>query len=243
MKLEAKVALVTGASVRLGQSIAIYLAEQGMRVAVHYHQSESGAKQTLSQMKDGSDQHLMVQADLKNFAELQALIPTVQEKLGDISVLINNAADFYPTPLFSVTEEQWDHFANLNLKAPFFLSQYAGELMLKQGSGKIINISDVSAERPWVGYLPYCTSKSGLLSLTKAFAKALAPKVTVNAIAPGTVLPPPKHSEIDQRHSIQQSLLKRMGSPEDIIQAVDYLLHADFVTGSIMAVDGGRAIV
>ncbi|MBF0238968.1 MAG: SDR family NAD(P)-dependent oxidoreductase [SAR324 cluster bacterium] len=241
MDLNNKIALVTGAGTRLGQSIAIYLAEQGMHVAVHYHRSETGAKQTLSQMKEPQN-HRMFQADLCQVSAIEHMMAKISKEMGVVSVLINNAADFFPTPLFSVTEEQWDQLFSLNLKAPFFVSQLAASAMKKQGFGKIINMVDVSAERPWPSYLPYCTTKSGLHGLTKGLAKALAPEIQVNGIAPGTVLPPPADSAIDTRMSIEQSLLKRIGSDLDIVQAVDYLLHADFVTGTIMPVDGGRLV-
>ncbi|MGK5094713.1 SDR family NAD(P)-dependent oxidoreductase [Deltaproteobacteria bacterium TL4] len=243
MELHGKIALVTGAGVRLGQSIAVYLASQGLRVAVHYHRSAEGARQTLSQMKGSSEQHQLFQADLCQLAELYQLVQNVEDSLGPISVLVNNAADFFVTPLGTVTEEQWDHLFMLNLKAPFFLCQRVAQTMQKQKEGKILNIVDVSAKRPWPKFLPYCTTKAGLHSLTEGLAKALAPDIQVNGIAPGTVLPPPSGSEIDQSLSIEQSLLKRMGSDQDIVQAVAYLLKADFVTGVILPVDGGRLLI
>jgi len=213
MELQDKVALVTGAGVRLGQAVAQQLAQLGMRVVIHYHHSEKGA-----------------------------LVRTAEEKSGPISVLINNAADFFPTPLFSTTEEEWDHLLALNLKAPFFLAQTVAEGMKSRGEGKIINMVDSSTERPWVSFLPYCTSKAGLVSLTKGLARALSPEVQVNGIAPGTVLTPPDHAEMNFSSSVDHSLLKRIGSAEDIVQAVEYLLLSDFVTGTILPVDGGRSV-
>ncbi len=242
MEFQEKVALVTGAGRRLGQQIAIYLASIGMRVAIHYNHSEEGAQTTLSQMQGGPDKHGLFSADLGDLSQLKQLIDSVTENLGPISVLINSASVFYPTPPFSVTEEQWDDLFNLNLKAPFFLSQQVGAQMKSQGEGKIINMADVSAYRPWVNFLPYCMTKSGLITLTEGLAKALAPQIHVNAIAPGTVLPPLPGTELNQQASIEQSLLKRIGSAEDIVAAVDYLLHGDFLTGIVLPVDGGRSI-
>ena len=242
MELQNKIALVTGAGVRLGQAIAQNLGKLGMSVVIHYHHSEKGAKETLKLLSTDNSQHLILQADLKKVSEIKELVRQAEELSGPISVLINNAADFFPTPFFSTNEEEWDHLFELNLKAPFFLSQTIAEGMKQRGEGKIINLVDVSADRPWIGFLPYCTSKAGLASLTRGLAKALAPEVQVNAIAPGTVLPPPDHAEMDLSESIERSLLKRIGSAEDIVKAVEYLLKSDFVTGTIMPVDGGRSV-
>ena len=242
MVLQDKVALVTGSGVRLGQTIAQKLGQLGMRVVVHYHHSEKGAKQTIKLLPGDESRHLILQADLKDEADIKKLVQKAEKKSGPISVLINNAADFFPTPFFSTSEEEWDHLLKLNLKAPFFLAQTIAEGMKKRGEGKIINMVDVSADRPWSGFLPYCTSKAGLSSLTIGLARTLAPEVQVNAIAPGTVLPPPDHYEMDFKESIERSLLKRIGVSEDIVQAVEYLLISDFVTGTIMPVDGGRSV-
>ena len=242
MDLQNKVALVTGAGVRLGQAIALKLGQLGMRVVIHYHQSEKGAKQTFKLLNGNESRHIIIQADLEDISSIQKLVENAEKKLGPISVLINNAADFFPTHFFSTNEEEWDHFFDLNLKAPFFLSQKVAKNMKIRGEGKIINLVDVAADRPWTSFLPYCASKAGLSSLTKGLARALAPEIQVNAIAPGTVLPPPNHAEMDIKSSIEFSLLKRIGSSEDVLQAVEYLIKSDFVTGTILPVDGGRSV-
>ena len=242
MDLKNRTVLVTGAGVRLGQAIAVSLGQQGMKVALHYHQSMEGAKETLDLMGGDIKQHGCFQADLRQVSKIELLIQHIEEKLGQIDVLINNAADFFPTPLGEVSESEWDHLISLNLKAPFFLSQLVGTSMLKQGQGKIVNIADVAAERPWPQFLPYCASKAGLVSLTKGLAKALAPAVQVNAVAPGTMLPPHQISSFSQDLAIEKSLLKKMGRPDDIARAVTYFLENDFVTGTILPVDGGRML-
>ena len=242
MDLKNRTVLVTGAGVRLGQAIAVSLGQQGMKVALHYHQSMEGAKETLDLMGGDIKQHGCFQADLRQVSKIELLIQHIEEKLGQIDVLINNAADFFPTPLGEVSESEWDHLISLNLKAPFFLSQLVGTSMLKQGQGKIVNIVDVAAERPWPQFLPYCASKAGLVSLTKGLAKALAPAVQVNAVAPGTMLPPPQISSFSQDLAIEKSLLKKMGRPDDIARAVTYFLENDFVTGTVLPVDGGRML-
>ena len=242
MDLENKVAFVTGAGVRIGQAVAVKLGQLGMRLVIHYHHSEEGAKQTIQRLPGKKSRHLVLQADLKNVSAIEELVHKTEKQAGPVSVLVNNAAEFFPTPLFSVAEEEWDHLLALNLKAPFFLSQVVGEVMKSSGEGKIINMVDVSAERPWKSFLPYCASKAALISLTKGLARALSPEVQVNGIAPGTVLPPPEHNEMDLTASVENSLLKRIGNVEDIVQAVEYLLQSDFVTGTILPVDGGRSI-
>ena len=242
MELKNRTVLVTGAGVRLGQAIAVSLGQQGMNVALHYHQSLEGAKETLGLIGGDFKQHGCFQADLRQVSEIELLILQIEAQLGQIDVLINNAADFFPTPLGEVSESEWDHLISLNLKAPFFLSQLVGTAMLKRGQGKIVNIVDVAAERPWPQFLPYCASKAGLVSLTKGLAKALAPAVQVNAVAPGTMLPPPESSSFSQDLAIERSLLKKMGRPDDISKAVIYFLENDFVTGTVLPVDGGRML-
>ena len=230
MDLKNRTVLVTGAGVRLGQAIAVSLGQRGMKVALHYHQSMEGAKKTLDLMGGDIKQHGCFQADLRQVSKIELLIQHIEEKLGQIDVLINNAADFFPTPLGEVSESEWDHLISLNLKAPFFLSQLVGTSMLKQGQGKIVNIADVAAERPWPQFLPYCASKAGLVSLTKGLAKALAPAVQVNAVAPGTMLPPHQISSFSQDLAVEKSLLKKMGRPDDIARAVTYFLENDLNT-------------
>jgi NAD(P)-dependent dehydrogenase (short-subunit alcohol dehydrogenase family) len=242
MNLKNRTVLVTGAGVRLGQAIAVSLSQQGMRLALHYHQSLEGAKETLDLIGGDTKKHGCFQADLRQVSKIELLIQHIEEQLGQIDVLINNAADFFPTPIGEVRESEWDHLISLNLKAPFFLSQLVGSSMLKQGQGKIVNIVDVAAERPWPQFLPYCASKAGLISLTKGLAKALAPAVQVNAVAPGTLLGAGQSSSFSEDLAIERSLLKKMGHPDDIAKAVTYLLENDFVTGTVLPVDGGRML-
>ena len=242
MNLENKVALVTGAGVRIGQAIAVKLGQLGMRVIIHYHHSEKGAKQTIQKLPGKKSKHRILQANLKDLSAIKELVHKAEMQVGPVSVLVNNAAEFFPTPLFSTTEGEWDNLLTLNLKAPFFLSQALGEKMKSSGEGKIINMVDVSAQRPWENFLPYCASKAALISLTMGLARALSPEVQVNGIAPGTVLNPPEHIEMDLTASVENSLLKRIGKAEDVVKAVEYLLQSDFVTGTILPVDGGRSI-
>lgn len=235
--------MITGAGTRLGKAMAIRLSQLGMRVAVHYHHSEAGALETLGELAKQENSHGLFQADLTTLDGIGKLVEAVQQTMGPIAVLVNNAADFFPTPLAEVNEQDWDHLFSLNLKAPFFLCQQVSQTMLAQGQGKILNIVDVAAYKPWPRFLPYCATKAGLVNLTIGLAKALAPSVQVNAIAPGTVMEPHPGTEIDLNISIRQSLLKRIGSPRDIADAAEYLLKSGFLTGVVLPVDGGRMAV
>jgi NAD(P)-dependent dehydrogenase (short-subunit alcohol dehydrogenase family) len=188
-------------------------------------------------------QVMAVRAELENPKALGRMAETVAHHLGDIHVLINNASIYGKSRFGRTTVEDWDSHLNINLRAPFFLSQAVAPYMKRAGEGKIVNIADWSALRPYAGYIPYCVSKAGLLCLNTALAKELAPQIQVNAIMPGPVLLP-KGTSPDLRRAIARAtLLKRLGSPEDVATAVLFLLEgADFVTGAAIPIDGGRLI-
>ena len=160
-----------------------------------------------------------------------------------VDILVNSASLFYKTPLKSVTEDDWDNLLDANLKGPFLLSKEIGNRMSHGHGGKIINIADWSGFRPYKNYAPYCVSKGGLITLTKALARDLAPKVFVNTIAPGPVLLPPDFSEAEKEAIIKKTPLGRIGTPEDIANAVNFLLENNFINGTVLVVDGGRSIV
>ena len=241
MELQNKVALVTGGAVRVGKAIAIALAKEGARVAVHYHRSQADAERTLREIESIGGTAALVPGDLAQLAEIEKVAARCYQAFGRIDILINNAAVYYRTPLDETTEKQWDELMTINLKAPFFCAQAVAKIMKKQQHGKIINIVDVAGIDPWPGYLPYCASKAGLISLTQGLAKALAPNVQVNAIAAGTVLLQENTTPEYQTEIEQLSLLKKIGSPSDIVNSVLYLLQgSDFITGAVIPVDGGR---
>ena len=174
---------------------------------------------------------------------MRAAVGAVERRLGGVDVLINSASSFYRTPLAAVSETQWNDLVNVNLRGPFFFAQAVASGMRRRRHGKIINISDVSAFNPWVDFLPYGAAKAGVIAITRGLAKALAPHVQVNAIAPGPILPPPGLSRAESRAAIAKTLLKRWGSPWDIVETILYLVEGtDFVTGQVIAVDGGRLL-
>jgi pteridine reductase len=232
--------LVTGAGRRLGRAIAVALGARGMRVAVHYHGAEQGARETARMIVDAGGEAFTIRADLREPGAPAQLVDHAVERLGSLDVLVNSAAVMIRTPFEDVTETVWDEILALNLRAPFFCAQAAAARM--DDGGVIINIADLAAFEPWTGYIPHGASKAGVVHITRALAKRLAPRLRVNAIAPGAVLLPDDWSEDDAERLIRTTPLERLGSPEDVTQAVLYLIDATYVTGQTIIVDGGRHV-
>jgi len=243
MELEGKVALVTGAAKRLGRSLALALAERGAEVAAHYHASEREAHELLALLKRAGGKPIAVPGDISRAADVERIVEAAMQAFGRIEILVNSAAIFYRTPFATLTEADWDRVLGVNLKGPFLLCRRVGEIMLRQGRGKILNLADIGGMKVWAEYLPYSVSKAGLIALTQGLAKALAPAVQVNAIAPGTVLLPEDTPPEERDRAIRRIPLARLGSPEDIVRAALYLLESDFVTGEVLSVDGGQRLI
>lgn len=231
-----KIALVTGGAVRVGRAICESLAEAGYTIAVHYHRSSDEAA-ALRRARQGFTFH---QADLSKVRGVSKLVASVVARHGRIDVLVNSAAIFYPSPVGKTTEAQWDALHALNLKAPYFLAQAARPHMPKGAS--IVNITDVSGPEPLPAYIPYALTKAGLTAMTSGLARELAPRIRVNAVAPGPVLLPTWYDKAERRRSIERTLLKREGTPEDVARAVRFLVENDFITGAVLPVDGGRGL-
>jgi len=243
MDLKNKIAIVTGSAVRLGKAISLDLVSAGVRLVGHYYSSEKEARQLQNQVDFNGGEVKLVKADLRHPETPEKLLDAAIEAFGDVHILVNNAALFYKTPLGTVTEQDWDTFHDLNLKRLFFLTQTVAMHMKSKGSGKIINIGDTSALSPWPDYVPYAASKAGLVSMTAGLAKALAPEVQVNCVNPGPVMMPEDMADEERRRAVEQTLLKREGSPEDIARTVRFLLEGtDYITGAVIPVDGGRHI-
>ena len=241
MELDGRVALVTGAGTRVGRVIALALGRAGMRVGVHYSTSEKGARQTADEIVAGGSQARTLPGDLTDPATGPRLIEHTHKVFGGLDVLINSAAVMLRTPVGEVLVEDWDAMFALNLRAPFFLSQAAARVMEKHG-GAIVNIADLAAFETWRGYVPHAITKAGVVQMTRSLAHALAPKIRVNAVAPGPVLLPEGWTQEQADKLISTTPLGRLGSPEDVAQAVLYLLNADYVTGETIIVDGGRHV-
>jgi pteridine reductase len=239
--LNGLVALVTGAGKRLGREIALRLADEGADVAVHYGKSKREAEEVVAEIEKRRRRAIALQADLRIISEITGLVTRVASEFGRLDVLINTAANFLEAKFGETTEAQWDASLNTNLKAPFFCSQAAASLLAKSGKGVIINFADLGGLQGWCEYVPHSISKAGIILLTRVLAKELAPAVRVNALAPGTITMPGDPPEWEQDF-IRRAPLKRAGTPQDITDAVSYLIHAEFVTGQVLVVDGGKSL-
>ncbi len=238
--LQGQVALVTGAAKRIGRAVALRLAREGADIVVHYHTSAAGAEEAVAEIEKQGRKSLALRADLGNVAEIKRLFQQTAERFGRLDILVNSAANFLHSELEQTSERLWDSALDTNLKAPFFCAQAAAPL-LKQRHGVIINFADVGGILPWPGYIPHCASKAGVIMLTKCLAKALAPEVRVNAIAPGTITMSDDPSEWEADF-IRRAPLHRTGTPDDVADAVSFLIHSTFITGHILVLDGGRTL-
>jgi pteridine reductase len=239
--LQGQVAVVTGAGRRIGRAVALRLAGEGARVVVHYRHSEAEAQAVVAEIANAGGEAVCLPADLTHPAEIARLFAEVERRFARLDILVNNAAVFAPTPLFTTTEAQWDNLLDSNLKAHFFCSQQAAPLLTASGHGRIVNFASLGGLLAWPKYTAYSVSKAGVIMLTRCLARSLAPAVTVNAIAPGTISFPDDSPEMAEAY-IRQAPLQRTGTPNDIVDAVIYLVGAAFVTGQVMVVDGGRSI-
>lgn len=235
-------ALITGGAIRVGRAITLGLADAGLRVVVHYHSSAAPAEQLVAEIRDRGGEAAAVQADLGQHEEVLRLADLAEEPFGGIDVLVNNASIFPDAGLGEVDRALWDRTLAINLEAPFFLTQRLGPRMKARGAGLIVNLGDLAGLQSWRGYVAHGISKAALLHFTRVAARSLGPEVRVNAIAPGPVLPPENMSESAVRSLAERVPLRRNGSPDDVVEAVLYLLRADFVTGETLVVDGGRLL-
>jgi pteridine reductase len=237
MDINGKVALITGSAKRIGREIALELAARGARIAVHYRSSEAEAKALAATV--GAE----FQADLTDLNAVQNMFGAIAKTFGALDILVNSASVFDPGSAGDATPEHWDQQMNTNAKAPFFLAQAAARFMRKRGAGKIINIADVAGELIWPTYLAYSVSKAALIAVNRGLAKAFAPEIQVNAIAPGPVLFPEYYTEEQKRSAVERTLLKRAGLPRDVVNAAIFLIENDYITGEVLHVDGGRHIL
>jgi pteridine reductase len=244
--MQGKVILVTGGAKRVGAAISRRLHAAGANIALHYRSSAQEALTLQAELNaKRADSVLCVQADLLDMHDLPGMVTATVKHFGRLDGLVNNASSFYATTLAEVDETHWSDLLGTNLKAPLFLAQ-AAEKELRKHHGAIVNIVDIHAERPMQGHLVYSVAKAGLVALTKALAQELAPQVRVNAVAPGVIIWPEQgnwENEERRRQIVEHTLLKREGEPDDIAKTVQFLLgSAPYITGQVIAVDGGRSI-
>ena len=248
MKLKGKVAVVTGASRGMGRAIVKLFADEGAKVVINYNHSETLAKRLTEEINGKGGDSIAVKGDVSDPKQVRALVEQAVERFGRIDILVNNAGILLPSLFLDCTDEIWEKIIAINLKGPFLCSREVAGIMLKQGKGKIINISSISglAYPSALENTPYAISKAGVIGLTRSLAVNLAPTVNVNAICPGLVETDmtASYSPESKRMRIEESLLKRIGKPEEIANAVLFLAsdESDFVTGEILTVSGGRAM-
>ena len=241
MELRGRTALVTGAGHRIGRAIALALAGRGMRVAVHYNASAGGARETVRAIESAGESAAAFAADLRRGDSAAPLVAEVVARFGALDVLVNSAAVMVRTPFGSIEAAQWDDIMAINLRAPFLLAQAAAP-HLRAAGGVLVNIADLAAFETWPGYLPHSISKAGIVTMTRALARLLAPEVRVAAVAPGTVLLPEGWREEDAEHLRRTTPLHRNGSPSDVTSTVLFILDSDYLTGETIIVDGGRHV-
>ena len=243
MTLSDRVVLVTGGAHRIGQTIALTLASHQAHVVLSYRHAAREAAETIKKLQECDTHPLAARADVSKAADVRRLMARIRRHYGRLDVVVNNAAIFPRTPFDRLSEQAWDQTLDANLKGPFLCALYGSQLMRRHGGGKIINVADWAGVRPYRHYLPYCVSKAGVIGLTKALAKELAPRIQVNAIAPGPMLPPPDMSPSQRTRIAARVPLQRWGSPQDIANTVVFLIEGtDFMTGSTIFVDGGQLI-
>ncbi len=240
-KLAGRVALVTGAGKRLGRAVALRLAAEGADVAVHYGKSAAEAGEVVAAIEKLGRRSEAFAAELTNVPAIQKLVTEVAARFGHPDILVNSAANFLQTKFGETSEATWDASLDTNLKAPFFLAQAAAPHLSKTARGVIVNFADIGGLLGWREYLPHSVSKAGVILMTRILAKELAPRVRVNAIAPGTISMPGDPPDW-QRDFIRRAPLQRTGTPVDVADAVMFLITAEFVTGQVLVVDGGRTL-
>jgi pteridine reductase len=240
MQLRGRVALVTGAGRRVGRAIAEALGADGARVAAHHHESSGGASEVVQAILAGGGEAAVFAADLSQPSGPEHLVANVAEHFGAIDVVINSAAVMWRTPFGTIDTDTWDRMFAINVRAPFFIAQAAARHM-SQG-GAIVNIADLAAFETWPDFVPHNITKAAVVHMTHTLARMLAPSIRVNAVAPGAVLMPENTPPETTQKMIGTTPLRRLGSPEDVVGAIRYLLSADYVTGETLIVDGGRHV-
>ena len=243
MDLNGKVAIVTGVSVRLGKAIALCLAEEGVKIGLHYNQSAEQAARTLEEITSLGSTGILVGADFRQpLPAAERIVEKTLSEFNRLDILVNSAAIFEESSVSSVTGDHWDRHFDVNLKAPFFLCQQFAQHLEPGNRSQIVNIADWRGTRPGNDHPVYTLTKSALVAMTKSLALHLAPDVQVNAIAPGAVLPPPGSDQSYLQQITEKIPLGRTGTPQDVTNALLYLLRSDFITGEVLHVTGGQQL-
>ncbi len=240
MDLKGKTALVTGGAHRVGKAITMALAKEGANVVINYRSSDKEAIETAQEAAALGVETLIVQADISNSDQVEGMVRRAKEKFGGVDVFVNSASPFIKTPFPTTDYTQWHHVIDTIINGSFYCANAIAPLMLEKGDGAMIFIVDLSALEPWPNFAAHSVSKAAMLALSRQLALELAPSVRVNAIAPGPVLPPPDYSDQKIKRTAQKTLLNRWGTANDVAQTVVFLAKSDYITGDLIAVDGGE---
>src|SRR4029078_1728820 len=224
MNISGKVALITGSAKRIGRLTATELAKRGARVAIHFRSSGQEATETLRLIQDDGGSASVFQADLSEVPAIEDMFRKLDQQFGGLDILVNSASTFHTSTAEDTSAELWDEQLNSNARAPFFVAQAAAQMMMKRGNGKISNIVDVAGEMIWPGYFAYSVSKAALIAVNRGLAKAYAPEIQVNRVAPGPVPFPERYTDEHKQTAIERTLLKRAGHPSDVVNAVVFLI-------------------
>ena len=233
------VALVTGGAIRVGRALTLGLARAGYDIAINYNTSESEAHDASRAVTGMGRRALALPGDVSRSRDTRRIAAAVKKEFGRLDLLVNNASLFRAARLLEIGEAEWDRVMAVNVKGPFLMVQATAEL-LTRSRGRVVNLVDLSAFQPWVEHPHHSVSKAALLHLTRIMARALAPHVRVNAVAPGAVLLPDSYDEAKREESRQAAALGTIGSPEDIVRTILFLERSPFITGEVIVVDGGR---
>jgi NAD(P)-dependent dehydrogenase (short-subunit alcohol dehydrogenase family) len=240
MRIEGKTALITGGAHRVGKAITLALAKAGANVVVNYYSSGQAAEKTVAEVRSLGVEALAVQADVADLEQVQALVTEARHRFGSVDILVNSASLWRKTPFPMEELSDWHRVTGILIHGSMYCANSVAPMMLEQGEGAIVNIVDLSAWQPWPDYVAHSVGKAALLALTRQLALELAPAVQVNAVAPGPILPPPNYSEGRRARVASRTLKNRWGTPQDVTEAVLYLIQAEYITGEVIMVDGGE---
>jgi len=240
MDIKGKTALITGGAHRVGKAITLALAQAGANVVINYHTSAAAAETTAAEVRKLGSEVLAVQADIAEHRQVQTMVDSARQKFGSVDILVNSASLWQSTPFPMEKLDTWHRVIDILINGSFYCANAVAPLMLAKGEGAIVNIVDLSAWEPWPNFMAHSVGKAALLALSRQLALELAPQVRVNAVAPGPVLPPPDYDDEKVARTAQKTLLNRWGNAEDVAEAVLYFVQANYVTGEVLAVDGGE---
>jgi pteridine reductase len=240
MEIEGRTALITGGAHRVGKAITMALARAGANAVVNYHKSAEAAEQTVAEMQALGLRALAVQADVSDHGQVSAMVHAARERFGSVDILVNAASLWRTTPFPMHDLADWHRVTGILIHGPMYCANAVAPMMLERGAGAIVNIVDLSAWQPWPDRAAHCVGKAALLALTRQLALELAPAVQVNAIAPGPVLPVPGRSDAQNAEIVRDTLKERWGKPDDVTEAVLFLVRSDYITGEVIVVDGGQ---